>query len=127
MLHPLLSRKFGDITEPFENPDQSIAASERKTIMEVKETISDQVFTARIHGIRSQPPASIATFTALSRDLLLNGQRTAFYFGEEANGTRVSFRFSGIWYHITFTDNQPANLFDDLKDLSKTFRFVTRG
>lgn len=98
--------------------------------MHVLHNETEVEYTAMPHGIPSQPPASIRDYTAKSRDVLLNGMRTPFYFGTVAHGTRVNFQLGGIWYHITATEppnhNLP-NLFNELEHLDHAFSFATLG
>lgn len=97
----------------------------------LRETIDGNPFpyTALPHGVESQPPASIRNYSAISRDVRLNGCRTPFYFGDSNHQTRINFYFAGIWYRITegeqpIVDGQQANLYPLLIDLSNEFDFV---
>ena len=96
--------------------------------MQLIDRVSGNEFVAQRHNIKYQPPRSISEFRALSRELLLNGDRVAFYFGE-TKGTRVSFKLGGVWYKITCSNpgDQPENLYDVLRDLGREFEFVTDG
>lgn len=90
-------------------------------------------YRALQHGTDYQPPVSIRKFKALGRDVLLNGIRTQFYFGQNNHATRVNFCFGGIWYHIRQGDQdvdvngQNLNLFPLLQNLHQDFKFVTYG
>jgi hypothetical protein len=94
--------------------------------MNLFETFSEAEFVALMHTAQYQPPVSIRDYRALSREILLNGKRTAFYFGTGNNDTRVNFEFGGFWWHITECDQHPpVNLYPLLWDLGNHMNFVT--
>jgi len=101
--------------------------------MEIIDRLSDTTYIALIHDVDYQPPDSIRDFCALSREVLLNGKRTPFYFGTGPNDTRVNFHFADVWWHITRGDQnldengEHRNLFPLLFDIDNEFDFITVG